>query len=126
MRCPCCARRAEHAMLTTRRRVASALAAAGLTALAGLCLFGGAVHTWPVAGQAALIAISVAAAGAFVALQVIARSRHQRPPVFADWRTWPPGYDPGPGTGYDDCDRCAADVGGPWTRDLSWLLYTNK
>jgi hypothetical protein len=107
LRCPCCVRRAEHVTKTMRRRVASALAAAGLVALAGLCLSGGPVQAGTVAGQVALIAISVAAAGAFVVLQVIARSRHRRPPVFADWRAWPPGYDPGAGTGHDDRDRYA-------------------
>jgi hypothetical protein len=107
LRCPCCVRRAEHLTKTMRRRIASALAVAGLVALAGLCLSGGPVRTGPVAGQAALIVISVAAVGAFVALQVIARSRRRRPPVFADWRTWPPGYDPGAVTGRDERDRCA-------------------
>lgn len=115
LRCPCCVRRAEHAMRTTRRRFASALAAAGLAALAGLCLSAGpsppagAVGT----GQVALIATAVAAAGAFVALQVIARSRHRRPPTFADWRTWPPGYDPGAGAGHDDRARRAGGRGRP-------------
>jgi hypothetical protein len=127
LRCPCCVRRAEHVMTTIRRRVASALAAAGLAALAGLCLSGGPVQAGPVAGtatarrssagqwwadgspahatgtgQVALIAIFAAAVGAFVALQVIAASRHRRPPTFADWRTWPPGYDPGTRTGHQD------------------------
>jgi hypothetical protein len=106
LRCPCCVRRAEHLTKTMRRRVASALAAAGLVALAGLCLSGGAMQAGPVAGQVALIVISVAAVGAFVALQVIARSRRRRPPVFADWRTWPPGYDPGAATSHDERDRC--------------------
>jgi hypothetical protein len=73
LRCPCCVRRAEHLAKTMRRRVASAVAAAGLVALAGLCLSGGPVQAEPVASQAALIVISVAAAGAFAALQVMAR-----------------------------------------------------
>jgi len=107
LRCPCCVRRAEHGMQTTRRRAASALTAAGLTALAGLCLFGGPVQAGNVAGQVALIVILVAAVGAFAALQAMASSRHRRPPVFADWRTWPPGYDPAAGTGHDDRDRWA-------------------
>jgi hypothetical protein len=106
LRCPCCVRRAEHLTKTMRRRVASALAAAGLVALAGLCLSGGPVQAGPVAGQVALVVISVAAVGAFAALQVIARSRRRRPSVFADWRTWPPGYDPGAGPGHDERDRC--------------------
>jgi hypothetical protein len=105
LRCPCCVRRAEHLAKTMRRRVASALAAAGLVALAGLCLSGGPVQGRPVGGQIALIVISVAAVGAFVALQVIARSRRRRPPVFADWRTWPPGYDPGAAIGHDERNR---------------------
>jgi ABC-type amino acid transport substrate-binding protein len=104
LRCPCCARRAEYVVTTTRRRAASALAAAGLAALAGLCLSGGpstsarAVGT----GQVALIATAVAAAGAFAVLQVIARSHHRRPPTFADWRRWPPGYDPESGSCHAD------------------------
>lgn len=105
--CPCCVRRAEHLTKTMRRRVASALAAAGLIALAGLCLSGGPAQAGPVAGQVALIVLSVAALGAFVALQVIVSSRRRRPPVFADWRTWPPGYDPGAATGHDERDRRA-------------------
>jgi hypothetical protein len=105
LRCPCCVRHAEHVMTTMRRRVASALAAVGLGALAGLCLAGGPVQAEPVAGQVVLIVSSVAAVGAFVALQVMARSRRRRPPVFADWRTWPPGYDPGAATSHDTRDR---------------------
>jgi hypothetical protein len=118
LRCPCCVRRAEHVMKAMRRRVVSALAAAGLAALAGLCLSGGSAqaepaagaagppmpgagHWWPDTGKIALIAIAVAAVVAFVALQVIARWRHRRLPTFADWRTWPPGYDPDDGGGRD-------------------------
>jgi hypothetical protein len=98
LRCPCCARHAEHVVKTMRRRVLSALAAAVLAALAALCLSGGPVQAEPAAGRIALIAIAVAAVAAFAALQVLARSRHRRPPVFADWRAWPPGYDPETGT----------------------------
>ena len=112
LRCPCCVRRAEHVMKTMRRRVISALATAGLAALAGLCLSAGPVQAAPTAGSArstagqwwseagniALIATAVAVVGAFVTLQVIARSRHRGPPTSADWRTWPPGYDPETGT----------------------------
>jgi hypothetical protein len=111
LRCPCCVRRAEHVMTTMRRRVASALMAIGLAALAGLCLAGdpARVRGSPAhaadTGQAALIAIAVAAVGAFVALQVMARSRRRRPAPFADWRTWPPGYDPGAATSHDARDR---------------------
>jgi len=98
LRCPCCVRHAEHVVKTMRRRVLSALAAAALAALAALCLSGGPVQAEPAAGRMALIAIAVAAVAAFAALQVIARSRHRRPPTFADWRAWPPGYDPETGT----------------------------
>ena len=122
LRCPCCVRRAEHVVKTMRRRVTSALAAAALAALAALCLSGGPVRAEPAAGSAslaasgaspwwsggpgriALIAIAVAAVAAFAALQVIARSRHRRPPTFADWRAWPPGYAPETG-------RCAGPPG---------------
>jgi len=41
-----------------------------------------------------LIAVAVTALGVFAVLQVIARSQRQRWSAFADWRTWPPGYDP--------------------------------
>jgi hypothetical protein len=112
LRCPCCVRRAEHVVKTMRRRVTSALATAGLAALAGLCLSAGPVQAAPTAGpptsaagqwrseagKIALVAIAVTVVGAFVALQVIARSRRRRPPTFANWRTWPPGYDPETGT----------------------------
>ena len=112
LRCPCCVRRAEHVMKTVRRRVGLALATAGLAALAGLCLSAGPAQAAPTAGpgtstagqwwsgggKIALIVIAVAVVGAFIALQVIARARDRRPPTFADWRTWPPGYDPETGT----------------------------
>ncbi|HEY6311590.1 MAG TPA: hypothetical protein VIY52_12420 [Streptosporangiaceae bacterium] len=98
LRCPCCVRHAEHVVKTMRRRVLSALAAAALAALAALCLSGGPVQAEPAAGRIALTAIAVAAVAAFAALQVLARSRHRRPPAFADWRAWPPGYDPETGT----------------------------
>ena len=39
--CPCCIRRAEHGQSTVRRRILAVLAAAGLAALAGLCLYAG-------------------------------------------------------------------------------------
>jgi len=145
LRCPCCARRAEHVAKAMRSRVASAAAAAGLAALAGLCLSGGPARAGPVTGPAtrlmpaagqwwpggpaarpadtghvALIAIAVAAVAAFVALQVIARSRHRRPLTFEDWRTWPPGYDPGTGTCRGDpapTDRP------PWMHDAACLRY---
>src|SRR5579864_7749273 len=91
LRCPCCVRRAEHVVKTMRRRVTSALAAAALAALAALCLSGGPVQAEPAAGRIALIAIAVAAVAAFTALQVLARSRHRRPPVLcrlADMAAW--------------------------------------
>ena len=103
--CPCSAR---HAM-AARMRLLWALAVAGLTALAVLCLSGPAVRAQPTVspvslppghagGSAAeritLIAIAVLAVGAFTVLQLIVRSQHRRWSAFADWRTWPPGFDP--------------------------------
>jgi hypothetical protein len=104
--CPCAARPAT----ASRLRVLPALAAAGLTALAVLCLSGPAVRSQPAVssvslpaghsggGSAAeritLIAIAVLAVGAFTVLQFIVRSQHRRWSAFADWRTWPPGFDP--------------------------------
>jgi hypothetical protein len=122
LRCPCCVRRAEYVVTTVRRRVASALAAAGLAALAGLCLWGGPSQPARAAGpgQAALIATAVAAAGAFTALQVIARSRRRRPPTFADWRRWPPGYEPASGIRHADQPRTDQR---PWVRDAAYLSY---
>ena len=148
LRCPCCVRRAEAVMRTMRKRVASALAAAGLAALAAWCLSGGPVQAAPAAGAATplmssagrwwaggppahaadtsrvvLIAISVAAVGAFVALQIIARSRHRRLPTFAGWRTWPPGYDPE--TGACHGDPALADRQ-PWTCNATCLRYVYR
>jgi hypothetical protein len=104
--CPCSAR---HAM-APRMRLLSALAVAGLTALAVLCLSGPAVRAQPAvssvslpaghggggstAERITLIAIAVLAVGAFTVLQFIVRSQHRRWSAFADWRTWPPGFDP--------------------------------
>jgi hypothetical protein len=129
LRCPCCVWRAEHVMKTMRGRVASALAVVGLVALAALCLAadpardrGPAAHAAD-AGQAALIAIAVAAVGAFVALQVRAGSRRRRLPTFADWRTWPPGYDPGTGT--CDGDLALTDQQ-PWMHDAACLRYVYR
>jgi hypothetical protein len=121
LRCPCCARRAEYAAKTMRRRVASALAAAGLAALAGLCLPGGPSRPAHAAGtgQVALIIIAVTAAGAFAALQVIARSRHPRPATFADWRRWRHGYDPQA----DTCHRDPLTDRQPWMHDAACLRY---
>jgi hypothetical protein len=87
---------------------------AGLTALAVLCVSGPAVRAQPSASSVnlppghgggspveriTLIAIAVLAVGAFVVLQVIARSQRRRWSAFADWRTWPPGFDPWAGRG---------------------------
>jgi hypothetical protein len=46
-----------------------------------------------------LIAIAVLAVGAFTVLQLIARSQRRRWSAYADWRTWPPGFDPWAGRG---------------------------
>ena len=108
--CPCAARHATAA----RMRVLQALAVAGLTALAVLCVSGPAVQAQPPVSSGSLppghgggsaveritlIAIAVLAVGAFVVLQVIARSQRRRWSAFADWRTWPPGFDPWAGRG---------------------------
>ena len=91
--CPCCVQRAEHVLATARRRIAAALAAAGLAGLAVLC--------WSAAGpgggpacRVILVAAATIVAAAFIVLPLAARSHRQRGPAFADWRTWPPGYDP--------------------------------
>jgi len=107
--CPCSIRRARAA----RTRAVPALAVAELVALAVLGVSGAPVRVQPAAssvslpqghggsaaGRLVLIAIAVIALGLFVALQVSARSRRQRWSAFADWRTWPPGYDPWAGAG---------------------------
>jgi hypothetical protein len=104
-RCPCCVQRAEHVLATARRRIAAALAAVGLAAMAVLCWSGGqpaasaAVLAGRPSGERAgdriiLIAVAAVAAGAFILLQLAARSHRRRRPAFADWRTWPPGHDP--------------------------------
>jgi hypothetical protein len=110
--CPCRARRAEQHLVTAHRRLLSALAVAGLAALAALAVLG--VYSAPARAQPAvspanmpqghaggpaadrimLIAIAVIAAAAFAVLLAVARSQHRRWPACADWRTWPPGYDP--------------------------------
>jgi hypothetical protein len=107
--CPCAARHAT----AVRTRVLQALAVAGLTALAVLYV-SGPVQAQPTAGSVSLppghgggsameritlIAIAVLAVGAFAVLQVIARSQRRRWSAFADWRTWPPGFDPWAGRG---------------------------
>jgi hypothetical protein len=108
--CPCAARHATAA----RMRVLQALAVAGLTALAVLCVSGPAVQAQPTASSASLpaghgggsaveritlIVIAVLAVGVFTVLQFIARSQRRRWSAFADWRTWPPGFDPWAGRG---------------------------
>ena len=94
--------------MAAHRRILSALAVAGLTAMAVLGTSSAQVQTQPAAssvslppghdgGSAAritLIIIAVVTAAAFAALQVIARSQRRRWSAYADWRTWPPGYDP--------------------------------
>jgi len=108
--CPCSARRAVPA----RTRILSALAVAGLVAMAILAVSSIPVRAQPAAssaslppghgggpaaGRVILIAIAVAAVGAFAVLQAIARSQRRRWSAFADWRTWPPGHDPWAGRG---------------------------
>lgn len=114
--CPCSARSARAA----RTRIVSALALAGLVAMAVLGVSSTPVRAQPAANAAnaanttnagsavsltpghgsgvtdrfILIAVAVAAVGAFAVLQVIARSQRRRWSAFADWRTWPPGHDP--------------------------------
>jgi hypothetical protein len=95
-------------VLTARARIFSVLAVAGLVAMAVLGLSGTPVRVQPTAssmglppghggGSAArvlLIAVVLVALGAFAVLPLIARSQRRRWSVVADWRTWPPGYDP--------------------------------
>jgi hypothetical protein len=108
--CPCRARHAEQRPVAAHRRILSALAVAGLAALAVLGASGPpdaassvSLPSMPASGLAAeritLIVIAVAAIGAFAVLQVIARSQRRRRSAYADWRTWPPGYDPWAGRG---------------------------
>jgi hypothetical protein len=100
--------------MAARMRVLQALAVAGLTALAVLCVSGPAVQAQPTASSASLpaghgggsaveritlIVIAVLAVGVFTVLQFIARSQRRRWSAFADWRTWPPGFDPWAGRG---------------------------
>ena len=83
--CPCCARRAEQHLIAAHRRLLSAMAVAGLTALAVLGVS---------SARIMLIAVVAIAVSAFAVLLVVARSQRCRCSAFADWRTWPPGYDP--------------------------------
>ena len=91
--CPCCVQRAEHLLAAARSRIAAALAAAVLTALALLCWSAAGPGREP-ADRIILIAVATIVAAAFIVLPLVARARRQRGPAFADWRTWPPGYDP--------------------------------
>jgi len=108
--CPCSARRAGAA----RMRAVSALAVAGLVAVAVLGTMSAPDRGHPAssaasvpqghdagsaAGRITLIAVAVIALGAFAVLQVMARSQQRRWSAFADWRMWPPGYDPWAGAG---------------------------
>ena len=108
--CPCRARHAEQRPVAAHRRILSALAVAGLAALAVLGASGPpaaaspvSLPAMPASGLAAeritLIVIAVVAIGAFAVLQVVARSQRRRRSAYADWRTWPPGYDPWAGRG---------------------------
>lgn len=54
------------------------------------------------AGRIVLVAIVVAAVGAFTVLQLMARSRRRRSPDALDWRTIPPSYDDSGRTGDDE------------------------
>jgi hypothetical protein len=98
--CPCRARHAEQRPAAARRRILSAVAVAGLAAMAVLGAIGTPVRAQPAAssvsmpsgpggGLAAerivLIAIAVMAVGAFALLQVIARSQRRRRSAFDDW-----------------------------------------
>jgi len=94
--------------MAAHRRILSALAVAGLTATAVLGTSSAPVQAQPPArsvslpaghdggsaGRITLIVIAVVAAAAFAVLQVIARPQRRRWSAYADWRTWPPGYDP--------------------------------
>jgi hypothetical protein len=102
--CPCSSRR----VLTARTRIFSGLAVAGLVAMAVLGLSGSPVRAQPAASSGSLppghggssaarvllIAVALVALVAFAVLPLIARSQRRRWSVGADWRTWPPGYDP--------------------------------
>jgi hypothetical protein len=111
--CPCRARHAEQGPVAAHRRILQALAVAGLAALAVLGTSAPPVRAQPAAGSAGLpsgpgggsagerimlIVIAVLAVAAFAVLQAVARSQRRRS-AFADWRTWPPGYDPWAGRG---------------------------
>lgn len=91
--CPCCIRRAEQMLELARRRLASALTAAGLAALAVLCWSAAGPGNGP-ADRAILIGAAAVVAAAFIVVPRVSRAYRARGPALADWRTWPPGYDP--------------------------------
>ena len=107
--CPCSSQR----MMTARTRIFSVLALAGLAVMAVLGLSSVPIRARPGAGpvrlppgggdgpaaRILLIAVVVAALGAFAVLPLIARWQRRCRSAFADWRTWPPGYDPWADTG---------------------------
>jgi hypothetical protein len=86
-------RRAERMLALARRRMASALTSAGLTALAVLCWSAAGPGHGP-ADRVLLIAAAALVGAAFVAIPRISRACRERKLAMADWRTWPPGYDP--------------------------------
>jgi len=106
--CPCRAPCAERPLVTAHRHILPALAVAGLTAMAVLGSSGAPVRAQPAAspaslppghdggsaGRITLIVIAVVAVTAFAVLLIIVRSQRRRWSAYADWRTWPPGYDP--------------------------------
>jgi hypothetical protein len=105
--CPCRAGRAEGPLRAAHRRLLAALAVAGLTALAVLGPSAAPVRAQPAACSVSLppghdggwagrilVIIAVVAVAAFAVLLGIARSQRRRRSASADWRTWPPGYDP--------------------------------
>jgi hypothetical protein len=99
--------------MAAHRRILSALAVGGLTAMAVLGTAGAPIQAQPAAssvspppghdggsaGRITLIVIAAVAVAAFAVLQVIVRSRRRRWSAHTDWRTWPPGYDPWAGGG---------------------------
>jgi hypothetical protein len=91
--CPCCVQRAEHVLAAARRRIAAALAPAGLAGVAAVCWSAAGPDGGP-ADRIILIAVATIVAAAFIVLPLVARARRQPGPAFADWRTWPPGHDP--------------------------------
>jgi hypothetical protein len=76
-----------------RRRITSALAAAGLAALAILCWSAAGPGSGP-ADRIILGAAAAAVAAAFIIVPRVARASRLRRPAEAHWRSWPPGYDP--------------------------------